>query len=79
MGLQLLQQDIGWNLENDVGDEEYSQRSVVLCSIDNIEVLLEPEYGRIADVYTVPRSRLLACRSPAKDKHCSHIPIQEGK
>lgn len=54
MRFQLLQQDIGWNLEYNVGNKEYSERGIVLRPRSDVEVRFEPEYGRITDVDTVP-------------------------
>lgn len=54
MRFQLLQQDIGWNFEYNVGHKENSERGIVLRPRSDVEVRFEPEYGRIADVDTIP-------------------------
>jgi hypothetical protein len=40
MRLQLFEQDIGWDLKNDVWNEEDSQRSIVFSSVDYVQVFL---------------------------------------
>ena len=54
MRFQFLQQDIGRDLEYNVGHKEYSERGIVLRPRSDVKVRFEPEYGRITDVDTVP-------------------------
>lgn len=54
MRFQFLQQDIGRDLEYNVGHKEYSECGIVLRSSRDVEIRFEPEYGRITDIDTVP-------------------------
>lgn len=49
MGLEALKQHIGWDLKENVGDEENDKRIVVLCSIE-AEFFREAENIGICDV-----------------------------
>lgn len=50
MGLELHEDDVGWDLKHDIGDEEYHQGCVVFSSIHNPEILSHPEDGGVSDV-----------------------------
>ena len=52
-GLQFLENDVGRNLEEDVGDEEDHKSCVVLGSIDDPQLLAEAKNVRVGDVHTV--------------------------
>lgn len=50
MRLQFLKQDIGRDLANDVGHEEDRQRGVIVGACLEIQVCLESQNGRIANI-----------------------------
>jgi hypothetical protein len=53
MRLQFLEQDIGRDLKNNVGDEEDGQGRVVFCSLDDVEVLRETQDFGVTDVHSL--------------------------
>jgi hypothetical protein len=50
MGFELHEDNVGWDLKHDIGDEEYHQGCVVFSSIHNPEILSHPEDGGVSDI-----------------------------
>lgn len=54
-GRQLLQQDVGWNLEENIRDEEDDQRSVVFVARGDAQFFRETKDVCICDIHTTSR------------------------
>jgi len=52
MRLQFLEQEIGRNLEDDIGNEENGQCGIVFGPVQNTQVFLESENRRVTDIDT---------------------------
>lgn len=50
MRLQLLHQHIGWDFEDDVGDEEDGKGSIILGAGLDIQVGFETQNGCVTDI-----------------------------
>ena len=51
----MFEEDVGWDLEKYIGDEEHSKACIVLCACQ-LQVFLEAEDGCIGDVRAVQLS-----------------------
>lgn len=56
MGLQLLEQNVGWNFKDNIRHEENRQRGVVFRAIDDVQILLKSENCSIANIDSARRS-----------------------
>lgn len=54
MGFEFLEENVGWDLEDDVGNEEDSQGVVVLRILE-VEFVLQAENGGIGDIGSVEK------------------------
>ena len=52
MGFQLFQDDVRWDLEQNVRDEEYSERCGILGALQ-VQICSETIYGGIGDIGSV--------------------------
>ena len=69
MRLEFLEQDIGRNLEDDIRDEENSQRGIIFGSLFDIQVLFQPHNGGITDIDSANQPNQLATCA----QHNGHI------
>ena len=67
MRLEFSKEDVGWNLEEDIRDEEYHQRGVVLCSLYHVQVISHSENSGISDVDPVSWIHLVRGLTLMKD------------
>lgn len=56
MRFEFLQQYVGWDLEQDIGHEEYGQRVIVLIAPQS-QVFLKPKNGGIGDVCAIEEGK----------------------
>ena len=56
MGLKFFHEHIRWDLENHIWDEEYRQRSVLLC-VDQFQICDQSEGAGIRDVDSIEESQ----------------------
>lgn len=54
MRLQLLQKNIGGNLEDNVGNKENSQSGVILSTVNDIQILFEAKNRSVTNVNPAP-------------------------
>ena len=72
MGLELLHQDVGRDLEEDIWDEEHSERSVILYA-RQLEVRGQTERLRIGNVDSVKEGEQI---EDAKERNHSQVDLR---
>lgn len=72
MGLELHQDQVGWDLKHDIRNEEYHQGCVVFSSIHNSQIFSHPEDSGVSDIHPVIRFSFQVLQGALE-----HVPIKE--
>lgn len=67
MRLELLKQNIRWNLEQNVRHKEDGQRGIVFRAMHNVQVFLESQDSRVTDVDSA-RKGIVRTKAPKFDQ-----------